>query len=254
MQRQRQILKSIRIVQIIDISCDFERTGCAWIEGSAGTGKTAFCRNILTNIVARYGTAFDFYICDTSGGDYGNIAEELHIPGPDAEYGPGLRFLSGPSEALRLLEEEISERWQRLLQAEKTRPWAKRITWADFLWNRVFFVFDRYEPKRWSDEEKDRLLQSLRTLYRFCDRLGVHMIAVTSAPSESRAGDLMRLESKARICMRTPTPFNYVENDYWDINERARAKTLGIGEFIYSMPGQSGKGSFTAAGSGEQIK
>lgn len=234
-----------------EILCDFEKTGCMWVEGNIGTGKTTFCKNIIWSIVRRYGAAFDFYIHDTSHRDYDTLREEMIIPGLDAEHQPKLEMISDHACMLQFMKNEMDRRWQMLEQAERIRPLEKWLRWKDFLWNRAFFIFDQFEPSQFSNNEKELFLASVRTLYRFCDRLGVHMLVVTKTPSASEAEDIMRLESKARIYMRTPRPDLFSWPDYWSNSEKELAKSLKLGEFIYSMPPHytsprpnSGKGTF----------
>ncbi len=216
-----------------DIVCDFNRIGCGWIMGCAGSGKTAFCRNILDGIAVRYGSAFDFCVYDGAGDGWDLLADGDKYRGADAGLEPGLYISSDPSDILRRMKAELRRREQLLEAITSPRPSARWVSWKTLLWKRVFYFFDTYDPRRLSDRDRETFRTMTAVLRRFGERYGMHMIAAVTSPSDAEAEDWVHAESQLRVLLRTPRPYRSPGYDPWPASARQEAPLLRPGEFLY---------------------
>ncbi len=237
-----------------DIICDFEKTGCTWIQGDVGSGKTTFCKNIIRNLTDRYGDAFDFHVYSAYD-EYLDSPQESNPTDGDGIIQPSLHVSSDFSGMLQSLEQLIFKRWTYLDQAEQAASHLMRASWRNYLWNRAFFIFDSFKPAmlvnpdHCSVDNPDHFREIAGTLHRFGERLGIHMIVTTCFPSGSREEDVIRNESRLKILLRTQWNFYFDTFDSWAETKGAEAKSLETGEFFfYRYPHEinSGKGKITA--------
>lgn len=202
------------------IQCDMDNISGILVYGSAGQGKTTFCRNFILNLNQIRNADCRFVVCgrDCCNEEYSDIQKMI----PPSRF----RILSDFPFFIREMESALKERWQKVrMNGDPLKQLPD---------SHLFFIVDSFSRHLWdhlSEEQQYIFTETLRYCIHTVEYIGIHVL-FTSDCADIIPRDLFPA-SVPEIFMWYPLP---VMSPYVGLSQKEffdRLMMLAPGKFLY---------------------